>query len=170
MKGRRQILPWWLRGEAVKTTENKIHWPCCLQDATGIHDGNIIGYDKYRRQGHTRKHNWQMAGSLILQVMTSTDDKDTPENTIDRWQGPWYCRSWLVQTTRTRQIPVHNWQMTVTLILQAMNSTDDKDTPENTVDRWQGPWYCRPWLVQTTRTRQKTQLTDGRVLDIAGHD
>ncbi len=28
--GRSQTLPWWLGGEGVKTTENKIHWPRCL--------------------------------------------------------------------------------------------------------------------------------------------
>ncbi len=27
MTGRTQTLPWWLGGEGVKTTENKIHWP-----------------------------------------------------------------------------------------------------------------------------------------------
>ncbi len=27
MTGRTQKLPWWLGGEGVKTTENKIHWP-----------------------------------------------------------------------------------------------------------------------------------------------
>jgi hypothetical protein len=30
MTGRAQTLPWWLRGEGVKTTENKIRWPVGL--------------------------------------------------------------------------------------------------------------------------------------------
>jgi hypothetical protein len=25
-------MPWWLRGEGVKTTENKIHWPRWLTE------------------------------------------------------------------------------------------------------------------------------------------
>jgi hypothetical protein len=28
MTGRTQTLPWWLGGGGVKTTDNKIHWPC----------------------------------------------------------------------------------------------------------------------------------------------
>ncbi len=53
---------------------------------------------------------------------TSTDDKNTPENTIDRWQGPF--------------IAGHDQYRCQ--ILQVMTSTDDKDTPENIIDRWQG--------------------------------
>ncbi len=30
MTGRSQTLPWWLGGEGIKTTENKIHWPRCV--------------------------------------------------------------------------------------------------------------------------------------------
>ncbi len=29
MTGRAQTLPWWLEGERVKTTENKMHWSRC---------------------------------------------------------------------------------------------------------------------------------------------
>jgi hypothetical protein len=28
--GRSQTLPWWLQGGGVKTTANKIHWPCWM--------------------------------------------------------------------------------------------------------------------------------------------
>ncbi len=31
MAGRTQTLPWWLEGEGVKTTENKIYWPRCAK-------------------------------------------------------------------------------------------------------------------------------------------
>jgi hypothetical protein len=34
MTGRTQTLPWWLEGEGVKTTENKIHWASCIMQAT----------------------------------------------------------------------------------------------------------------------------------------
>jgi hypothetical protein len=33
MTGRAQTLPWWLGGEGVKTTENKIQWPFDLTHA-----------------------------------------------------------------------------------------------------------------------------------------
>jgi hypothetical protein len=47
MTGRTQTLAWWLGGEGVKTTENKILWPLSLNQKAMIKKGgHFFSYSK----------------------------------------------------------------------------------------------------------------------------
>ncbi len=53
MTGWAQTLPWWLGGEGVKTTENKIHWPLDLTHAGTVKISSDKGYRELRIRIHT---------------------------------------------------------------------------------------------------------------------
>jgi hypothetical protein len=61
--GRTLILLWWLEGEGLKTTENKIHWPCWdCEESTVVNELKVVCNEN--QEGPGRWHTFGMGLGL----------------------------------------------------------------------------------------------------------